>query len=1109
MTSKALIWRSATYHWRTNLAVVLGVATAVSVLSGALLVGDSVRGSLRDLAVGRLGRTEHVISTTGFFRDALARDVHDASPGVSTAPLVVASGFVTHEASGRRAGGVTVYGVDQRFWTFHGLPDRSGVLLSPSLAMELGAAANDTLLLRLQKPSAIPVESLFGRKDEVARTIRLTASATLPSEQLGDFSIRPQQSEVRALFVPLSRLQRDLGVIDRVNTVLVSGASDESLAATVRRSVTLDDLSATIAITNAPAVVVESSAGIVGDSLFTAATHAGSAAGLESIPVFTYLANTIRKGDRAIPYSLVTATDLGLTGFAPPARTGPSHPSDAIVLNEWAARELQAVPGDEITLDYYLWDAAAGLTSHGATFRLTQIVPIAGFAADRRLAPEYPGITAANSLADWDPPFPVDLSRVQPRDEAYWKDYRTTPKAFIDFERGRQLWANRYGAATSVRFPLAAGADAASVASRLREAMAALLQPQASGLTIAAARRDALAASEGATDFGAYFTYFSFFIVASALLLSVLFFRLGIEQRLRQIGILRASGFTMAQLRRLLLVEALALAMLGSAIGTIGAIGYGKLMVHGLRTWWVGAVGTTHLTLHLSVLSLLIGGLAGIATAVICVTISLRAVARLSPRTLLQAQAIDSERAIAAPTKRLTIVKWACAIAALGMLLAGFTGNGDSAGLFFGAAAALLVAAMCQLSAALRGRESTPITERGGRALWRLGFRSAAYRPARSVLSAALIAAAAFIIVSVDAFRRGSAFSTEVHSGTGGFALLADSEVPLLATPNDPAGREALVVNAPDFSRIRFTRFRLRPGQDASCLNLYRPTTPTIIAPEAGFIEQGRFAFAASMAATDAERANPWLLLRRQSTDTIPVIADATSLEYALHASVGDTFAMDVGAEKPIVLQFVGALSDSVLQGQLVVSEEHFTKLFPSIQGYRFFLVDDPAAVNQAAADRLAGILERELAPFGLDAVTTAERLEAFHRVENTYLSTFQALGGLGLLLGTIGLSAIMFRNVLERRRELALLRAVGYGPRHVSTVIVAEAALLVGVGLVAGAACAVLAVAPAWFSRGGSRPGIGLLILLLSVAVAGLISSLIAARAALRGRLLESLAVE
>jgi putative ABC transport system permease protein len=241
----------------------------------------------------------------------------------------------------------------------------------------------------------------------------------------------------------------------------------------------------------------------------------------------------------------------------------------------------------------------------------------------------------------------------------------------------------------------------------------------------------------------------------------------------------------------------------------------------------------------------------------------------------------------------------------------------------------------------------------------------------------------------------------------------------------------------------------------------------------------------------------------------VPVIGDATSMQYVLHVGVGDTFSIDTGAAQPLVVRFVGALRDSVLQGELIMGEERFVSLFPQQQGYRLFLIEAPGVRTLEEAQAFAGAVERELQPFGLDATVTSERLAAFHRVENTYLSTFQALGGLGLLLGTIGLATVMFRNVLERRRELALLRAVGYDARSVSTMILAEASLLLLAGLAAGAGSAAIAIAPAWFGRGGALPGSGLAALLVAVVVAGLVSSLAATRAALGGRVLAALRAE
>jgi ABC-type antimicrobial peptide transport system permease subunit len=112
-------------------------------------------------------------------------------------------------------------------------------------------------------------------------------------------------------------------------------------------------------------------------------------------------------------------------------------------------------------------------------------------------------------------------------------------------------------------------------------------------------------------------------------------------------------------------------------------------------------------------------------------------------------------------------------------------------------------------------------------------------------------------------------------------------------------------------------------------------------------------------------------------------------------------------------------------------------------------------------------------------------------------------------LLGTIGLAAVMFRNVLERQRELALLRAVGYNARHLAQMIVAESVFLLGTGLAVGAVSAAIAITPAWIGRAGRLPGSGLILLLVAVSLSGLLSSIVATRAASRGRMLDALRAE
>ncbi len=1133
MQTGFLVKRNLAHFRRTHLAVVLGVATAVAVLAGALLVGDSVRASLRDLALARLGRTDLVVTGTGFFREQLGDDLQShgrfRQSFDAVCPLIALSGVVTRDENSARAGDVQVYGVDERFWKFHGsngpLPEGNEALLSQGLAQELGARNGETIILRIEKPSDIPVESLHSRKDSLGMTIRLTVRHVLPVASLGEFSLRPQQGAIRTVFVPLKKLQRNLEQDGKANILLLSEKRGGGISATqaaeeiLRDKFQLSDLGLKLrAIKQREAVSIESESAIIDDHSADTIRSVVKDPATATASYLTYLANTIRFNGREIPYSLVTGVDAGFDQWLKDDQSASPPP---IVLNDWAAMDLGVKIGDPVTLDYYVWRDEGRLDTQEAKFQVAGITGMTGPADDRDLAPDYPGITQARSLSEWDPPFPIDLSRVRKIDEEYWDRYRTTPKAFLRLADGQKLWATRYGKLTSIRlYPQAGTAGAIDLeevkriyGARLRAA----LDPVRAGLSVQSVKEQSLQASRGATDFGEYFAYFSFFLVVSALLLATLFFKLGIEQRLREIGLLRAVGFSIGQIRSLFLREGLVLAVAGSALGLIGAIAYGALMMWGLRTWWVGAVGTTLLRLHVDWPSLLIGGIAGIVTALICIWWTLRSLRSYSPRSLLSGSpAGDSgNQAVAPSRRRLSHYSLAWLFGLPGLLLsaaAAFKLIGQVGG-FFGAGVLLLIAILFFWSAWLRSDKKQTIYGNGFWPMTRLGFRNASTRPGRAVLCIALIASAAFIIVSVDAFRRDAQTPVlDKKSGTGGYPLMAESLLPIVHDLNGDQGREELNLVDEALSGAQITRLRLRPGDDTSCLNLYQPRNPRILGLSRELIESNRFAFQSSLAKTEAEKNNPWLLLNQEVIESssnqnpqpvIPVAADANSLTYVLHLKLGDEIALNAGDGTPVRLRIVAALADSIFQGELLMAETNFIRLFPDQAGYRVFLIETEKAAI------VAPFLEERLSDYGFDAVSTSEKLAGFHQVENTYLSTFQTLGGLGLLLGTLGLATVLLRNVIERRREIALMRAIGYRSPHLNLMVVAENALMLGCGLLTGVVCAMLAIAPAFVARGGRFSTVSLGLLLTAVLLTGLAASLIAVRAVSRSPLLPALRTE
>lgn len=1030
---RELAARSFRFYRRPNLASMAGAAIATAVLTGALLVGVSVTGSLRDLAAAKLGRTAQVLSSsTGFFREALAAEMAPAGVG-EAAPLIAIEGDAVLPAGGaRRVSGVQIYGVDSRFWKFHRVndatpPRRGRAAISSELARELGLHDGDPFVIRLEKPSAIPRESLHGRKEDSGKTIRLSVSTVLDRSAMGEFSLRPKQDPTLAVFVPLEALAKDLDRSGRVNTILFDSNAKPDLG-----KVTADDLGLRVRSAPGGRLNIETESGVLAPALVDAIRQVAP----DAVNYLTYLVNRLTAaGGATTPYSLVTAAPL-------------PDPPGSIVLNRWAADDLKVTPGAEIEIEYYYWQPQGQLEVRTSKRKLTRIVPTED---DRTLAPEYPGITDSDSVSNWDPPFPMNLKLVRPKDEEYWKKYRTTPKAFLPLADGQSLWGSRFGNVTVAR---TVASDPAELVRRLR----AKLDPAKMGLLLVnLLDGSGGGVAKGSTDFGEYFLYFSFFLMISALLLLVLFFQFGLEQRYSQLGMLRAIGYRVSDVRRLVLWEGLATAFAGSLAGVPFGVLYSWLILVGLRTIWRGAVGTSDLTLHITWEPLVEGWLAGFFCAAGTLALAIRRVGRMTPRALLAGPQPDDLGGRARNNRRPVYAAAGSGVAGVGLAIVAAASKLDATAGFFGAGALILVAALCEIWVVI----SRSLVSLG--TLRRLGYRNASWNPARSTLSIALVASASFLLVALESFR-----VQDPVKGTGGFALLAESQIPIVHDLNSPAGREATgLASRPELAALRFVPFRLRAGEEASCLNLYEPRNPRVIGVSAAFRSSGRF---------DA----PWNLLMTQSPNdgTIPAIGDANSLEYVLHKSVGDVVELAGGVR----LKIVGMLNGSVLQGELIIAEERFVEAFPDEQGYRFFLIDGPRTAAVAAA------LNDALSDFAFRAVDAAGRMAAYHQVENTYLSTFQVLGALGLLLGTAGLGAVLLRNTVERRRELALLSAVGYRAGDLRRMILAENLFLSLSGLVAGLAAAAIAVAPALLSRSFAFGGgaVSILVAVPLIAIAG-----------------------
>ena len=1201
------------YYRRINIVVMLAVAISTAVIGGSLIVGDSVRHSLKRMTQQRLGHITHVLHSPRFFRQNLAAEISDTEtwkPSESDnaehidtavcAPAILLTGSVEHEAgkdSLRRAGSVTLLSVAADGWRLLenaglAVPVDREIVLGYRTAQELQVQTGDEVSVWVEVPASIPRDTLLGERSEVNVELVLTVSAIVPEDAgASRFDLNPGQQLPYNAFLSLTTMQERLGLEEveasfrnpvakpaRINSVLVgfpirdealtSAVADErsallqnaesaadgiaeqvgDLNAVLQQKLTPKDVELNLrVVADRGYVSAESERMILDDATATAVMNAAKSLGLVTAPTVVYLTNEAWAADRTDTderYSMYSIV-AGLP-FDNPAPLGPFRLADGsavpklgdddILLSSWLAEDLRVASGDTIKAKWH------EVGSHGELPEIEESFTVKGiFAADDvatldgNLTPSVEGVTTVEEFGDIRQPFEMDMRRLTDRDDDYWKEHRATPKAFVSLQTAEKLWKSRYGRYTSIRIAGSGGSAQPSeeqlnnIVKRLAFEIPRRLKPAEIGIAFRPVRSEGLQAAVGANDFTQLFIGFSFFLILSAIILASLMFRLGIQQRIKQMGLLSAVGWPDQRVRRLFLTEGLLVCTGGTILGAVAAVYFARLMIYGLTTWWIGAVGTQFLLLDIQPLRLVMAGAISLLLAAVVIVLALRSFRDIGLRDQLAGIADAADQSVVGRRglwpKIVTVVGFGSVVTAISVpfaVIAGVVPNGEAFGgltwemaCFFLAGFACLTAGLFLLSVMLRRRSQSETISTVESGLSGLALANAARNPMRSLLTTALIAFATFVIVAVGAGRRNPLSETpDIRSGNGGYALVAESAQPILFDLNTAEGRSQLGFSEEQtaaLNGVHIYPFGMKPGADASCVNLYQTRIPTMLGTSPEFVQRGGFRFA------DTPGRNPWEGLNEDldatklegsatALPTIPVMGDMNTLMYSLKKGNGSTILYPSEQEPKFALKIVGMLDGSVFQGVLLMTDSNLKRIDPDVAGARYFLIE---TANLTDMDAVSTTLESALNDYGFDAESVSKRLAGFLAVQNTYLSTFQMLGGLGLLVGTFGLAAVMLRNVVERRREIALMRAVGFTTFRVSRLILSENCVLLLWGILLGTGSALLAMLPHLRSTGADLPWQPLLLTLVAIAVIGSLASVFAVRAATTLSIRENLAAE
>jgi len=490
---------------------------SATILIGALVIGDSVSYSLQRIVDKRLGKVQYALTSGDrTFRQQLGSDLSDKAD-VSCSAILFTKGIIISEGGQSRLNNIQFYGVDENFddfspttGTYRNLaPDE--IVVSSYTASIMNLSVGDEVLLRFEKLDKMPKDSPLSDDSEITIAERFKIKFIADDEKLGRFGLKSEQIAPFNVFLSIGKLASLMLMENSANMLLVSINPENTielkeLNTNLNEAWSIEDSGIKLNVfKDVPGIELRS------DRIFLDAplTDASLKTGINFSEILTYFVNEISIDNKSTPYSFVSATGPELLSFTPE--------EDEIIINEWAAQDLNAKVGSKLKLKYFTVGDNKSLSVDSSSFTVSKIVSMDGIYADKNLLPDYPGLSESESCLDWHPGIPIDFDKIRKKDEVYWERYKGTPKAFISLKRAQEIWQNRFGKITAIRFSTD---DINLLEKRLSEN----INPSDWNIQFLNVRKAGLEASAQSVDFGGLFIGLSFFVIISALLLTSMMF---------------------------------------------------------------------------------------------------------------------------------------------------------------------------------------------------------------------------------------------------------------------------------------------------------------------------------------------------------------------------------------------------------------------------------------------------------------------------------------------------------------------------------------------------------------------------------------------------------